>query len=158
MGKAFPPQLCPLCGERRRGWRAEAGLTLSSPGRCEQAGAAAAGAGGQDYLMEEGMMGSRMKGILLTRGQPSIQRQAVGNPAKEDLVVLQFSTFLLLGVEYKCIYFFLMAQFEINRKTRPPLQTHPINLNVQGRLTFIKKKLGELNAILLQIFKGKTQS
>lgn len=104
------------------------------------------------------MMGSRMKGILLTRGQPSIQRQAVGNPAKEDLVVLQFSTFLLLGVEYKCIYFFKMAQFEINRKTRPPLQTHPINLNVQGRLTFIKKKLGELNAILLQILKGKTQS
>lgn len=71
--------------------------------------------GGQDYLMEEGMMGSGMKGILLTWGLPSIQREAVGNPAKEDLVVHQFSTFLLLGVEYKCCcccFFFLCPSLQ----------------------------------------------
>lgn len=108
MGKRFHAQLCPLCGECRTGREAEALLTLSSPGRCEETGVAAAGSlEGQNYLMEEGMMGSRMKWILLTRGQPSIQKEAVGNPAKEDLVVL--TTFLLLGLKYKCIYFFFNA-------------------------------------------------
>lgn len=121
LGGRFHPQLCPLCCECRRGWKAEAVLALSSPGRCEETGVAAVGSlGGQDYLMEEGMMGSRMKRILLTRGQPSIQREAVGNSAKEDLVILQFSTFLLLGVEYKCIRFLKMPQFEISRKAHPP--------------------------------------
>lgn len=54
-------------------------------------------------------------------------------------------------------FFFLMPQFEINRKAYPPLP-NPLHQSVRGCLTFIRKKLGKLNAILLQIFKSKTQS
>lgn len=85
MGKAFPPQLCPLCGERRRGWRAEAGLTLSSPGRCEQAGAAAAGAWGAGLSDGGGNDGQQDERDPADKGPALNSKAGSGKPSKRRL-------------------------------------------------------------------------
>lgn len=56
-------------------------------------------------MSEEGMMGRRVKWILLTGSQPLIQREAMGNPAKENSSTQLSPFFLLLGVEQNHIYF-----------------------------------------------------
>lgn len=80
-----------------------------------------------------------------------------GNLAKKDLVVVQYSTFFITGSAVQMYLFFKNAPVWNKQKNSPTLPNPP-HQSVQARLTFIKKKLRELNAVLLQIFKGKTQS
>lgn len=124
-GEISPSALSPVvspggAGEQRRRWLWAA---LGGVRKLELLQLGAWGAGLSDGRGNDGQrdeMDPADKGPALnSKGR---------NLAKEDLVVVQYSTFLLLGVQYKCIYFFKMPQFEINKKPHPPSQIHPINL------------------------------
>lgn len=56
------------------------------------------------------------------------------------------------------MYLFLKNAPVWKNKKNSPIPPNLPQQSVQGSLTFIKRKLGELNAILLQIFKAKTES
>lgn len=103
LGKRFHSQLYPLYGlrsrESRRGWKAEAALTSSSPGRWEKPEVANIGSLGDRSIrckkecQAGGWNGSCWHGAnpWSKGGQQEIQQKRT--------VALQFSTFLLLGVE-----------------------------------------------------------
>lgn len=98
------------------------------------------------------MMGRRMKRILLTWGQPSIQREGEGTQQKRPLSHFIFVLFCYCEWNKNI----LKCPTVCNEYQKTTLPEHR-DQSVLVRLTLIKRKLGELKAIF-QTFKSKLQS